>query len=368
MTSRRGPQPVYIAKDTYRIRWEGAPDPATGKRRQHSRTVHGSLKDAQAALMGELLRAGKAREVDTTGTLTLRDYWEREYSRDIERLAPQTRKGYEADWERTVGPVFGHMDMRDCSRRAIRRMLLDIQPPGRQRHAYKLLRQMFNAAFADELIDDNPMLGRMKLDRVERREARTYTLDEAVRAIEAVRGEWVEPIVLMGLCAGLRREEACGLMWEDFRFETEQTVAGERIAAYAAIQRTAQLIGGEVVVGKPKTERSARTVVVTGAVAERLREVAGSGWLNPRGEDCGDPERAARAWKGVCGAKGLPYVPLSKLRTTYSTLQAQLGTPDALVSRMMGHTQLSTRYRHYLADSADAAKGAADALGRALAG
>lgn len=176
MTRRRIPEPQYIDTDTYRIRWEGAPDPDTGKRRQHSRTVHGSLQDAQRALMDELLRAGRSDEVDLTGALTLRDYWEREYSRDIQRLAPKTVDDYTSDWERLVGPLFGEVDMRSASRRAIRRMLLDVQPPGRQRHAYKLLRQMFNAAYFDELIDENPMQGRMKLDKVPKREPEAYTL------------------------------------------------------------------------------------------------------------------------------------------------------------------------------------------------
>lgn len=368
MTRRRIPEPQHVDTDTYRIRWEGAPDPATGRRRQHSRTVHGSLQDAQRALMDELLRAGRSDEVDLTGALTLRDYWEREYSRDIQRLSPQTRQCYETDWERVVAPLFGDMDMRGASRRAIRRMLLDVQPPGRQQHAYKLLRQMFNQAYADELIDGNPMQGRMKLDRVPRREPEAYTLQEAADVLRAVEGRWIEPFVVMGLCAGLRREESCGLKWEDFRFETEDTVNGERAAAYVRVERTAQLIKGEVVVGATKTERSTRTVVVTGYAAQRLRECAkgAAGWLNDRDGGCGDPERVARAWKRLCADTGIRHVPLKGLRTSYSTIQAQLGTPDTVVSMMMGHTQLSTRYAHYLGANGDAAKGAADALGRAL--
>lgn len=368
MTRRRIPEPQHVDKDTYRIRWEGAPDPDTGKRRQHSRTVHGSLQDAQRALMDELLRAGRSDEVDLTGALTLRDYWEREYSRDIQRLAPKTVDDYTSDWERLVGPLFGEVDMRSASRRAIRRMLLDVQPPGRQRHAYKLLRQMFNAAYFDELIDQNPMQGRMKLDRVPKREPEAYTLQEATQVLEAVRGHWLEPFVIMGLCAGLRREESCGLKWEDFRFEVEDTTSGKRIAAYVRVERTAQLIKGKVVVGATKTERSTRTVVVTGYAAQRLKECRSerAGWLNERSGECGDPERVMRAWKRFCAKSSLRYVPLKGLRTSYSTIQAQLGTPDTVVSQVMGHSQLSTRYSHYLGAGGDAAKGAADALGRAL--
>lgn len=368
MTRRRIPEPQFIDTDTYRIRWEGAPDPATGKRRQRSRTVHGSLADAKRELMAELLRAGRDDEVDLTGALMLRDYWEREYSRDIQRLSPQTVAGYTRDWERVVEPLFGSVDMRSVTRRALRRMLLDVQPPGRQRHAHKLLRQMFGQAHADELIESDPMAGRMRLDRVERREPAAYTLAEAVEVLRAVEGDRVEPFVVMGLCAGLRREESCALRWGDFRFEVEDTVQGERVAAYVRVERTAQLIGGEVVVGRTKTERSTRTVVVTGWAAERLRSLAEgrTGWLNDRDGECGDPESVARAWKRLCGRAGLRFVPMKGLRTSYSAIQAQLGTPDTVVSMMMGHTQLSTRYAHYMGAGGDAAKGAADALGRAL--
>lgn len=347
MTTGSAPEPKRVREGVYRIRWEVSPDPVTGRRRQRSKTVRGDLADAKRALADEMLRAGRDAGIADAGKLLLRDYWAAEYSRDIERLAPKTVEGYRRTWESTVCPLFGHLDMRSASRRAIRRMLLDVQPVGRQQHAYKLLRQMFNAAYMDEMIDANPMMGGMRLDKVHTTEKPIFTAEELPGVLKAVEGEFVEPFVIVSLLAGTRREEVCALKWEDFAFD--RTEDGQALA-YIRVERTAQRIGGRVVIGRTKTDKSTRTVLVVGAPAERLEELSeGKGWLNrTKNGRCANPDIVSQQWKRLCRKKGVKHVTFTGMRASYSTIQAQLGTPDTVVSLMMGHSQLTTRYRHYL--------------------
>lgn len=347
----------------YRVYWsEGVGD--DGKAVRRSKVVRGSRRDAEMFLAARALDAGNAELY--ADSMTLEEFWAMEYARDIERLAPQTQDSYRRVWERHVRPLFGSDDMGATRARDIERRLLTLPSPGAQVNAYKLLRQMYNRAYDIELIRENPMSRRIRIDKQRKREPEVYTAAELPAVLEAVEGDFVEPFVILGLMAGLRREESTGLRVGDFSFRDEETVTGKRKAAYIAIQRTAQLIGGEVVVGKTKTDRSERTVVVVGRCAERLETYVSrcSDWLNERDGSCGDPERVAQRWKRLCARKGIRYVPMKNLRTTYSTIQAQIGTPDTLVSMMMGHAQLGTRYRHYMGANVDGAVAAAVSMDR----
>lgn len=347
-----------LDKNRWKIRWSETVD---GQRVQRSRNVRGSRRDAERALARIALDQG--RKVPQP-TMTLADYWP-EYRADIGRLAPQTVDGYERTWARDVEPLFGSCVMEQLTSREVRRRLLTLDAPGAQRNAYKLMRQMFNAANADDLVENMPIKKHMRLDEPTKRDTPTFTLEEAARFTDAIRGSDVEAVALCQLYGGLRREEAAGLRWTDFRFENVSTLHGETTTAYIAVQRTAQLIQGEVVIGAPKTHRSERTVIVTGYPAERLARIAGEGWLNG-GDAPGDPEAYGRALSKLCRKSDLPHMTPTGLRATFSTIHQQLGTPDTLVSMMMGHTQISTRYRHYLSANEDAMKRAASALSNAV--
>ena len=343
----------------WKIRWSETDE--DGRRVQRSRNVRGSRRDAERELARIALDHG--RRVPQP-TMTLADYWT-EYRADIERLAPQTVDGYVRAWETYVEPLFGNCVMEQLTSREVRRRLLTLEAPGAQRNAYKLLRQMYNAANADDLVENMPIKKHMRLDEPRRRDTPTFTLDEVPAFLDAIHGADIEAVALCQLFGGLRREEATGLRWSDFRFETVPTIHGETATAYIAIQRTAQLIGGEVVEGAPKTQRSARTVIVSGYPARRLAEIAGEGWLNG-GDKLGNPETYASRLSTICANAGLPHMTPTGLRATFSTIHQQLGTPDTLVSMMMGHTQISTRYRHYLSANEDAMKRAASALSGAV--
>lgn len=368
MTRRTFGQIKQLGEDRWQVRWPaGYHD--NGKRRTKTEVVRGSRADAERRLARAMLDAG----VETTffESITLAEYWDVDYSREIQRLAPKTIEDYTRTWESTLKPLMGHLVMSQITARSARQLLLTLDAPGMQRNAFRLLRQMLNLAAADGIIDYNPLPRQMRLDKMQHRETRVYTAAELPALLAAIHGTDVEPLVLVQVFGGLRREEATGLRWTDFRFEDAPTLHGARKTAYIAIQRTAQLIGGKVVLGKGKTDKSRRTVIISDYPAERLEAIAGSGWLNPSKKvdgECGNPQTYAQRLKTIQRENGLREVPPTGLRATYSTLHAQLGTPDALVSMMMGHSQLNTRYRHYLGANVDAAEAAAAALGRMVNG
>ena len=74
----------------------------------------------------------------------------------------------------------------------------------------------------------------------------------------------------------------------------------------------------------------------------------------------------ARVWRSELERAGLRYIPPDMLRHTSETLMQAAKLPDTLVSRLHGHTDLQTDYRHYLRPGADQAEDAARAVHRIM--
>ena len=74
----------------------------------------------------------------------------------------------------------------------------------------------------------------------------------------------------------------------------------------------------------------------------------------------------ARVWRSELERAGLRYIPPDMLRHTSETLMQAARLPDTLVSRLHGHTDLQTDYRHYLRPGAEQAEDAARAVHRIM--
>ena len=88
------------------LKYNAAPDPLTGERRQRYVTVKGTKKEAQAELRRLLSEIDKGTDVDPTN-LTLREWSEQWLKKMESRVSPRTVEGY-SDWLRLhVLPTLG---------------------------------------------------------------------------------------------------------------------------------------------------------------------------------------------------------------------------------------------------------------------
>ncbi len=237
-----------------------------------------------------------------------------------------------------------------------------------------VLRAVLRAAYDDELMDSKPFSRRVPTPRRHREQVRPWTAEECARALEALQGSPVEAYLILGL-SGLRKEEALAV-------SPDRIVASATVnAATGEVERTVSVVidrtytDDDGLRDKTKTEFSARTVPVL--VAGRPRLLALLGEARPA-----DPEEAAawaasrivpwggnwfaRVWRSELGRAGLRYIPPDMLRHTSETLMQAARLPDTLVSRLHGHTDLQTDYRHYLRPGADQAEDAARAVHRIM--
>ena len=344
-----------LGENRYRVSIEGPRD-ANGKRTRRSKVVRGTRKAAEAELAKMNLDAGKPPETD----MTVSEYWEAMYRPSLGALAPSTVNGYERIWKRYVRDLFGDAPLRGLKARYIEAKLSTIPAPGEQDNAYKLLRQIVNLAYRDELVDDNPFHRRIRRAKKRAYDPPVLTLEMVDGWCDAVRGTKYEPVLLCMLFGGLRREEAAALYWQDVAFDSGFAIIG--------VDKALTEVSGKKIAGPTKTPRSERTVFVAGYAAERLEALQQQGPMVPL---CADetgrrmaPDKITKEYKAMM--PDALYVPPRNLRTSYATIQQALGTPDSVISRTLGHTNLKVDYGHYFASNQTAYMAAAKALGDSL--
>ena len=160
---------------------------------------------------------------------------------------------------------------------------------------------------------------------------------EACEVAEMLRGMWGHDQEAVAICAvtlGLRRGEACGLQWSDINLKTGEV----------RVSRSRQCVRGDVVTVGTKTDKSTRTCYLPRFAVRRLRQIRGKGLIT------GDvsPDRVARAIASRCRRQGVPHVSMTNMRHTWATLAVEAGVGIETVAMMLGHTDISTAYDHYI--------------------
>ena len=156
--------------------------------------------------------------------------------------------------------------------------------------------------------------------------------------------------------------ELLGLRWQDVDFEN-QTITIVNTLNYAP--------GAGVYVDTPKNATSARPLKLSPTAFSMLLEY--KRWQDDQRDACGDywKDTVGRVFTGDDGApvfpdsltkwfsafvkrSGLPDVHIHSLRHTYASLMIADGTPLVVISRRLGHAQVSTTaniYSHVIASA-----------------
>lgn len=266
--------------------------------------------------------------------MTLDEFVDLHYWDYCRKLRQSTVVGYRSAYANHVSPMFGGWELDTIKARDIEIWLAGFELAGAAEKAYTTLRGMLRKAERWDMIGTDPT--RREIDRPHKHRYIPPVLSaQGVR--DLLRGFFaheLEACVICSVCLGLRRGEACGLMWSDIDLRSGEV----------RISRSRQYVGGQVVVLAPKTDRSERTCYLPRFAVARLREVRGAGWLS------GDltPDAVSRRYKAHCRRAGLPYVPLTNLRHTWATTSLAAGNDVAVVSKMLGHSDIVTTARYYL--------------------
>lgn len=326
-------------------------------RRQRTYRTFPNLKQARRALLVFQSERLAHQDVRTTST-TLEDwltYWMEEIVRPSR--ADTTVYGYSKIIENHLVPALGHIPVQRLTPASIQRYYTsllrekDLSPNTIRRH-HDLLSSALRAAVRQDVLIRCPT-DRVEPPRLIPTEAKYYSPEDLKRLYAAVEGHWLEPVVRLAGCLGLRREEICGLKWSCVDFDRR------RIHIQAA--RTAA--GASIVLKETKNRSSNRVLHLTDELYPLLRREfrrqaqartqLGAAWpdtdlvlVDDRGNPY-SPNNVSLAFRRFILSRGLPEITLHGLRHTFATVASAQGAPLFEIGRALGHSTPATTGRIY---------------------
>jgi len=340
-----------LQRGVWRVEVTHGKDPVTGKSRRLSRNVRGTKREAESMLARLLLEAGERPD----SSLTLKDYLEEVWLPAAgEKVRVRTVDGYRAKCKLYIIPTLGRVRLGDLEPYDLDRWmarLSDKVSPQTVVHAYRVLCNALNRAVRWRLIASNP-LHSVDAPTVERSRPDVLTVAEAGEYLEAFAGHVLEPMVVIGIAAGLRRSELAALTWRDIDLD----------ANTVSVSKGMHERCGKVWVEPPKSKTSRRVVVLPSWAIDALRPHRAVGPLVAEGGEAIKPNRITTLYNRHVKKAGLRRIPLKNLRHTSATIALGADVSLVSISRRLGHSSVAVTDRFYLAPGNEADVKAAAAM------
>lgn len=318
--------------------------------RRVSETIEGSRRDGDEALARRRVQHSADAPVPTL-TQAYELWWLPEARGRVERgeMAKVTLANYESRWRRHVRPAFGDRPLTGVRPLEVQDWLLGMTAPMAS-ISLSLMEQVYRKAVMYGACEANPAaLGyRMPMAKGERSKD-VYTLAEMAAALSAVRGTCAYvPAVLCGVGSARVGESLGAIAAEDVRSAESHGMG----LAVVDVRRQVDRYGH--VVDRLKTAQSARPLVIPEPWSADVLAV-GTRWLCDQGD--GTPVSqltVGRVWKETLEAAGIEPIPFRNLRNSWRTISRwELGIPEDMCERMMGHAGRNVGERHYDRPDAD---------------
>lgn len=337
----------------YRSRYVG-PD-----RRWHSKTFDRRV-DAQRWRQQQLGRIDRGEWVDpNAGSRTFGETAERWESGRLAKR-PSTRQRDHDYLNSLILPHLGPKPLSSITPSVLEawvaQIVADGKAPATVRKAWQIASSVLALAVRDRLIASSPAFG-VELPRVERDEPLFLEWPEVEELANTIDQRY-RAMVMVGALAGLRVGEVCGLKVEDI----------DLLRRRLFVRRTVGNVNGSTEAGRPKTEKSFRSValppVLVGELETHLGQLSDSGpdaWLfpSPKGGPIDSKNWNRRVWKPAAKAAGLPErLRFHDLRHSHVALLIEVGEHPRAIADRLGHTNVNTVlnvYGHLLEGTDEAA-------------
>ena len=303
-----------------------------------------------------------------------------------EKVKPATMNSYGSNIAKHLIPEFGPRQITAIDADNITRfesqLLRSGQAPKSTRNILNVLHRILGDAQTDGYLRVSPMIN-VKLSKLEHKEGRALTPDEAQALLTECKTTSLHLIVLIGLLAGLRRTELFALRWEDIDFDDD--VIRIRRNLFWRYGQYQDRPDDEPVFTftTPKSKTSTRDVDLSPALKRELRAFymsSGSkdGLIFQTGNGTPqDPGNVYERWFKPAvkrarekaleedNIKILEGVTLHTLRHTFGSWKIAQGEDIVYVSRQMGHANVSITanvYAHLIDKRRPAAAAKTDAF------
>jgi integrase len=344
---------------------------ATGKRKR--RTVYAPTKTDVLAKLATLAHEKVTGTITEPTTATVADYlndWLKNSAKPAIRVSTYVQ--YESVVRANLIPIIGGVrlsKLRPEHVQALYAALVSQKLASRTiRKIAIVLKRALSQAERFRLIHSNPAR-LVSPPKVEHREMRVLTAEQARKFLDEAQGDRCWPLFVVAVHTGMRQAELLGLQWDDVSF-SRKTIT---------VARTATYVAHDLVIGSPKTKRSARTIDASKTVLEALgaqramvmREgLASCPWVFP--SQAGEVQKAntvkRRHFSKILKAAELPKVRFHDLRHTAASLMLQAGINPKIISERLGHSSIGITLDTYGHIMPGMGRDASDRLDAVLSG
>jgi integrase len=291
---------------------------------------------------------------------------------------PKTYESYESTVRLHIVPDLGRHQLAKLEPQHVRALLRQKEAAGLSPRSVQyirvVLRVALNQAARWDLVARN-VAALVEPPKAEREEVRPWTREEAQRFLEHARGDRLGPLFSVALALGLRKAEALGLRWQDVELD------GGVLHVRYQLQR---LKGRGLVLKRPKTARSRRTIALPAPTVAALRAhrerqagerlLAGARWRESGfvfATTIGTPLSPSYVnvrFNRLVATAGVPTQRFHDQRHWCATLLLAQGVPPRVVMDLLGHSHISTLMNTYGHVIEESRRQTADLMGRLLAG
>src|SRR5260370_472013 len=267
-------------------------------------------------------------------------------------MKPNTYKQYRSIVHHHVLPSLGNIKLQKLTAEKVQEFCAQKQNEGLSPGTVALIHSVLNTALENAvrwgLVARN-VAKLVTLPHVERYEAQTLTMEQALKLLELAQGSRIETLLLVALTTGMRRGELLALRWDDIDFEK----------GVLHVRRTMSHIPGlGYKEGEPKTKAGRRTIelssVTIGALKEhqvsqvQMRINAGEKWQEQGIVFCNiyggffNPAKVLVLFQKLLEDAGLPHMRFHDLRHSAATILLEARVHLKMVQERLGHSTIAT--------------------------
>jgi len=340
--------------------------------------IYGDTRREVQEALKKALHEQQQGTLSTGPEQTLKVYLERWLEQVCKlTMRPNTYNQYRSIVRRHLVPALGSIKLEKLTPERIQSFCAQKQDEGLSAKTVVIIHGVLSSAldnaFKWGLIPRN-VARLVSLPRIERYEAQTLTVGQALKLLGVARGSRIEALLLVALTTGMRRGELLALRWEDIDLE----------ASILHVRRTVNPITGlGYKEGEPKSKAGRRKIVLSEVTIEALKEHrqgqeqvrarVGARWQEHGIVFCNkyggffNPTTVLNAFKKLLRDAGLPDIRIHDLRHSAATILAAARVDLKTIQERLGHSSIAITadiYSHVSADMQQEAAGKIDSLFR----
>ncbi len=268
-------------------------------------------------------------------------YWLEEV--DPKNVKETTLAMHEMHVEKNIIPEIGHVSLQKLGVVHVRTMIERWEKRGMGTRSIQIARNVLSAALRDAMKREYIFRNVARLVDVPKgdpRPRRIWTSEEVRTFLTYARNYRYYELFLLMFTYGLRRGEACGLLWKNIDFNADTIYIRQQLVV---VRGVAQL-------GTLKTPESRRNLMLTPVLKEALRAEYERRGCPSEDEfvfvtQVGTPiytRSLLRTFKYNAAMAGLKPITLHEIRHTVATLLKEAGVPMKEIQTILGHSSIMT--------------------------